>query len=135
MASLAIGSTLALAPATTRAQVQPTLSSAPPASAPQTPATVDTGTAVADGDQAQIGDIIVTAERRATTAQKTPISISVVSGGDLARTGTVDLAKAVEEVPAVQVQRSNTGASFYIRGIGSRGVGGSSPVSVNEDGI
>ncbi|MBB6253262.1 TonB-dependent receptor [Nitrospirillum iridis] len=80
-------------------------------------------------------EIIVTAERRVSNIQRTPISIAVKTGADLAQTGTVDLAKAVEDVPAVQVQKSNTGASFYIRGIGSRGVGGSSPVSVNEDGI
>ncbi|HWU03085.1 MAG TPA: TonB-dependent receptor [Novosphingobium sp.] len=86
-------------------------------------------------DPAKVQDIVVTAMRRTTILQKTPASIAVISGDVLSATGTADLAAAVENVPAVQVQKSNTGASFYIRGIGSRGVGGDSPISVNIDGL
>lgn len=82
-----------------------------------------------------IDEIVVTAMKRVGSVQKTPASIAVVSSETLQETGTSNLVSAVENVPSVQVQKSNTGATFYIRGIGSRGVGGSSPVSVNIDGI
>ncbi|MCJ2184785.1 TonB-dependent receptor [Novosphingobium sp. 1949] len=103
--------------------------------APNAPANAAAKSAATTSDAEDAGEIIVTAMKRAGSVQKTPASIAVIGAETLQETGTSDLASAVENVPAVQVQRSNTGASFYIRGIGSRGVGGSSPVSVNIDGV
>lgn len=99
------------------------------------PALADEAGAADVPDPGRVQEIVVTAMKRTGSVQKTPASIAVVSGQTLQETGTANLVSAVETVPSVQVQKSNTGATFYIRGIGSRGVGGSSPVSVNIDGI
>ncbi|MFT4077400.1 MAG: TonB-dependent receptor plug domain-containing protein [Asticcacaulis sp.] len=79
--------------------------------------------------------VVVTAQKRSQSIQKTPISIAALSGDTLSKSGITDLNQAVVSVPSVQVQNTNMGATFYIRGIGSRGTGGASPVSVHQDGI
>ncbi|EQB12856.1 TonB-dependent receptor [Sphingobium lactosutens] len=86
-------------------------------------------------DPAGIADIVVTAERRPQTIQKTPIAITAIDGSQLSRSGITDLVNAVERAPAVQIQKSNIGSAFYIRGVGSRGLSGETPISVFQDGI
>ncbi|MEC3949617.1 TonB-dependent receptor [Sphingobium sp. HWE2-09] len=83
-------------------------------------------------------DIIVTAERRTSTEQKTAASISTRSGEDLSRQGRYSLANILDNVPGVlggaaeSPGGSNTGATdnpasgLTIRGIQSNvGTGGS----------
>ena len=86
-------------------------------------------------DRGGIADIVVTAQKRSQTIQDTPLSITALSGDMLAKSGVTDLNNAVGLVPSVQVQSSNTGATYFIRGIGQVGNTGSSPVSVHIDGI
>ncbi len=89
------------------------------------------------GDAA-IADIIVTAERRFNTAQRTAASVSVRTGGDLLLQGRYELKNILEDVPGISGGASgstntslaggtdNPATGLVIRGIQSNsGVGGS----------
>ena len=77
-------------------------------------------------DSGQLEEIIVTAEKRETTADKTPISLTAVSGADILNRGITDLASLLQSVPGVSIRTSGPGLTeFEIRGIASNG--GNSP--------
>jgi len=77
-------------------------------------------------DSAQLEEIIVTAEKRETTAQDTPISLTAVSGADIQDRGATDLSTLVQSVPGVSLRTSGPGmAEFEMRGVSS--TGGNSP--------
>ena len=111
---------------------QPALAFEATAAEPATTA----GPIVRDGQK--IEDIIVTAERRFNTAQRTAASISVRSGEDMLQQGRYELKNILEDVPGVvggaanNVNTSqgsgtdNPAAGLTIRGLQSNsGVGGS----------
>jgi iron complex outermembrane receptor protein len=71
-------------------------------------------------------EIIVTAEKRASTVQKTPISITAISGAELQAQGLSDLQAVAQQVPGVSFKTSGPGqAEFEMRGLTS--TGGESP--------
>ena len=77
-------------------------------------------------DSGQLEEIIVTAEKRETTVQNTPISLTAVSGQDIQARGLTDLADLVQSVPGVSLRTSGPGMTeFEMRGISS--TGGNSP--------
>jgi outer membrane receptor protein involved in Fe transport len=89
-------------------------------------------------DSQEVQDIIVTAERRFNTAQKTAASVTVRSGDDLLLQGRYDLKNILEDVPGISGGASgstntslaggtdNPATGLVIRGIQSNsGVGGS----------
>ena len=84
-----------------------------------------TGTANAQGNEqaeegAQSPTIVVTATRRQTTLQETPLSVSSLSGEALERAGISDVADAVQFVPGVAVSVAQPGATdVIIRGVGT----------------
>lgn len=76
--------------------------------------------AVSASDNAQIGDIVVTAQRRSESAQKVPISVAVLSADSVApgrAASSEDISKQV-----VGLQFNNTYAAvnptIFIRGVG-----------------
>ena len=69
----------------------------------------------------QLEEIVVTAEKRTTDLQKTPISITTLTGDELRKSGEVQLNEALRNVPGLQIQSSAQGGTMYIRGIGSNG--------------
>ena len=74
----------------------------------------------------QLEEIVVTAEKRETTIETTPISVTAVSGGDILARGMTDLATLVQSVPGVSIRTSGPGMTeFEMRGIASNG--GNSP--------
>lgn len=84
------------------------------------PASAD---AAADG-QANSGleEIVVTAQRRSESLQKTPISILAMTGADLEKKGVLDITDLRSQVPSLQVTphpNSATTARVFIRGIGN----------------
>ncbi len=88
---------------------------APPGVAQQSPA-----------DAPQLEQIVVTAEKRESTVQTTPISLTAVSGQDIADRGLTDLGNLVQSVPGVSIRTSGPGMTeFEMRGIAS--TGGNSP--------
>jgi outer membrane receptor protein involved in Fe transport len=73
-----------------------------------------------------VSEVVVTAEKRASTVQKTPISLTVVTGAELQARGITDLTTLAQEVPGVSFKTSGPGQTeFEIRGLTS--TGGESP--------
>jgi outer membrane receptor protein involved in Fe transport len=71
-------------------------------------------------------EIIVTAEKRSSTVQKTPISLTVFSGAELQAQGLSSLLSVAQEVPGISFKSSGPGQTEYeIRGLTS--TGGESP--------
>ncbi|MFL0670228.1 MAG: TonB-dependent receptor [Erythrobacter sp.] len=70
---------------------------------------------------APVGDIIVTAERRASKLQETPLAVTAVSGETLAAAGVAvinDLAATVPNLTATTGPQGSADANFFVRGVG-----------------
>jgi outer membrane receptor protein involved in Fe transport len=77
-------------------------------------------------DSGQLEEIVVTAEKRESTVQTTPISLTAVSGQDIQDRGLTDLANLAVSVPGVSIRTSGPGMTeFEMRGVAS--TGGNSP--------
>ncbi len=75
------------------------------------------------------GDIVVTARRRAETAQDVPIAISVVAGDQIDNTGSFNVGRLQQLTPTLQFYTSNPrNSAVNIRGIGA-------PFGLTNDGI
>src|SRR3546814_16979241 len=63
-----------------------------------------------------IGEIIVTARRRAEPLQKVPVAVQVVSGDPLERSNSNTLENIGQEIPCIQLlKQGNTGNSLKQR--------------------
>jgi iron complex outermembrane recepter protein len=83
----------------------------------------------------QLQEIIVTAQKRESTVQDTPISITALSGQDLADRGITDLSSVVQSVPGVSMRTSGPGQTeLEMRGMTSAG-GNSSTVGFYLDDV
>jgi len=68
----------------------------------------------------QLQEVVVTAQKRAQSVSKTPLSLSVVTGDDLKSKGVSSAANLTEVMPNVQIGKGNAGGmELSIRGIGS----------------
>src|SRR3569623_1990091 len=84
---------------------------------PQVPADAQAGAAQ---EAPASGDVIVTAQRRRERAQDVPIALSVVSGSELARTGTFNVNRLQQLQPALQIFSSiPRNSAINIRGLGA----------------
>jgi len=71
-------------------------------------------------DDNVLNEVVVTARRRAETAQEVPIPISVVSGAAVEEAGAFNVNRIKELVPTVQLYSSNPrNTTLNIRGLGS----------------
>ena len=77
--------------------------------------------AAAPSSGIQIGEVVVTARRRAESLQKVPIAVSVISGADVATKNLNDLQDITSQVPSVdfRVGASNKDRTVFIRGVGT----------------
>lgn len=84
-----------------------------------------------------VGEIIVTAQRRAQSLQDTPVSVSAVTAQELSNAGAVTTADIPALVPGVVFNNNLTAALPYIRGVGQNtgSVGVESPVAFYLDGV
>lgn len=86
-----------------------------------------------------VGEIVVTAERRAEDVQKVPIAISAVTGPALQARGVDGFQELGTAVPSLRFGAGVTGGENVItmRGLGSQNTtpGGDSPVAYNVDGV
>src|SRR6201994_1409825 len=74
----------------------------------------------------ELQEIVVTAEKRESTVQKTPISITAIRGADLQSQGISNLLNVAQQVPGVSFKTPGPGQTeFEIRGLTS--TGGESP--------
>lgn len=70
----------------------------------------------------QSGDIVVTALRRQSTVQTTPIAISALGEGQLAKLGATTVADIIRQVPGLQLTESDSGRTrVSIRGVQAAG--------------
>lgn len=90
----------------------------------------------------ELEEIIVTAEKREVDLQKTPISVTAVTGAELLTKGISTLDKALEETPSVKISISpqgGSGAGVFIRGVGSNFIdpdrAAQPAVAINVDGV
>jgi outer membrane receptor protein involved in Fe transport len=83
------------------------------------------GRALAAGGNDSSGtleEIVVTAEKRNSTVQETPISMTAISGDQLMRQGTQTIEQLVGNVPGVSMRTAGPGQTEYeIRGLASSG--------------
>jgi iron complex outermembrane receptor protein len=73
------------------------------------------------GDAAEAGvldEVVVTAERRTQSLQKSSIAIEVFSGQDLTAAGVVQTRDLVKLSPGVEVGQGGPATQIYIRGVG-----------------
>ena len=77
-------------------------------------------------DMQQLPEIVVTAQKRSSTVEKTPISMTAVSGEDLQDRGVTSFATLAGETPGVSMKTNGPGQTeFEMRGMTSSG--GNSP--------
>ncbi|CAN5274239.1 TonB-dependent receptor [soil metagenome] len=81
------------------------------------PAGKDSAAAAAK-DSADVEELVVTAERRNTNLQTTPIAAAVLSGADLEKKGVIAVDQLQFISPGVTVNNFGQGNDFNIRGIG-----------------
>ncbi|CAH0496904.1 TonB-dependent receptor [Novosphingobium sp. CECT 9465] len=92
--------------------------------APADPQTTSVGTGASDS-----GTIVVTARRRAETAQDVPLAISVVGGEHIDSTGSFNVGRLQQLTPTLQFYSSNPrNTAVNIRGLGV-------PFGLTNDGI
>src|SRR6202041_2172070 len=76
----------------------------------------------------QLEEVVVTAQKRGSTVQATPISITAITGQDLQDRGITDISAIVQSVPGVSMRSSGPGQTeLEMRGMSSAG-GNSSTV-------
>jgi outer membrane receptor protein involved in Fe transport len=86
----------------------------------------ETAPDVAAAQDEQLGEIVVTAEKRESTVQKTPISMTAISGVELQAQGLSDMQSLAQQVPGISFKTSGPGQTEYeMRGLTS--TGGESP--------
>jgi iron complex outermembrane recepter protein len=83
-------------------------------------------TQTAAGSSDALAEIVVTAEKRVSTVQDTPMSITAVSGDQLQAQGVSGIAGIAQEVPGISMRTAGPGQDeLEMRGLSSSG--GSSP--------
>ena len=69
-----------------------------------------------------LAEVVVTAEKRESTVQQTPISMTALSGDQLQRQGTQSVEQLVGNVPGISMRTAGPGQSEYeMRGLGANG--------------
>jgi iron complex outermembrane recepter protein len=83
----------------------------------------------------ELQEVVVTAQKRESTVQTTPLSITALTGQDLVDRGITDIASVVQSVPGVSMRTSGPGQTeLEIRGLTSSG-GNSATVGFYLDDI
>jgi iron complex outermembrane receptor protein len=97
----------------------------------------DAGQAQASAPAGAIQEVVVTAQRIAQPASKTPLSLSVVSGEDLKSAGAINASSLTDLVPNVQIANNGGATEIAIRGVSSADntEKGDPSASFNIDGV
>ena len=126
--ALSLGVLLACGPASAANAQAPADPGTPPAGALSTPAPDARGTATASAPQSaespvagegQLGDIIVTAQRRSESLSRVGATVSVIGADELVSQGVDTAADLTRFVPGFQATQSYNGNPVYtLRGVG-----------------
>src|SRR5882757_6970931 len=74
------------------------------------------------GSENPLAEIVVTAEKRESTVQKTPISMTAISGAELQLQGMEDFHSIAQEIPGISMKTSGPGQTEYeMRGLDATG--------------
>jgi iron complex outermembrane receptor protein len=92
---------------------------------------------MASSSSGELATVVITAEHRPVTIQKTAGSITAIGGEDLREHGQTTLESVLQDIPAVEMQASPQGGQIFIRGVGANGDSNwvDPSVSLNFDGI
>lgn len=74
----------------------------------------------ADAGADGLAEIVVTAEKRPSNAQSTPIAMTIASGEELAKNGVTDINALSNIAPTVNIAQNNANTLITIRGVSSR---------------
>ena len=110
--------------------VNPAQSVAQAATPQAAPAANSPGAQAATADGPAIADIVVTAQRRRESLQKTAVVLSVLSSEALARAGVTQPQALASILPGVQIGNAGPLLQVYVRGVGDAGVGATSNPAV-----
>src|SRR3984885_10152649 len=78
--------------------------------------------AAASDSGGSLEEIVVTAEKRASTVQETAISMTAISGDELLKHGTQTVEQLVGNVPGISMRTAGPGQTEYeMRGLGANG--------------
>jgi len=76
----------------------------------------------ASGDAAAVSEVIITAQKRSSTVQKTAISITAITAQDLQQRGLETAQAIVQAVPGIAITTAGPGqAQYEIRGLSANG--------------
>ncbi|WP_226998615.1 TonB-dependent receptor [Tardibacter chloracetimidivorans] len=89
----------------------------------QSDAAASPAAAAAAGDNADVGEIVVTAQRRAESLEAVPIAITSIGGGGLAKSSVTSTGQLAQVVPGLRFDYSASFAQPTIRGVGTAAVG------------
>jgi iron complex outermembrane receptor protein len=105
-----------------------------PSHAQSTPAA---GSAGSSDSGTTLTEVIVTAERRESTIQKSSLAIEVVDSAELQRSGVTQATDLTGVVPGVQIGTNGALTQAYVRGVGDAAANptATSPVAFNVDGV
>ncbi|PNU06754.1 hypothetical protein A8V01_00770 [Novosphingobium guangzhouense] len=84
------------------------------------PAFAQDSAPAADAASEGLGEIVVTATKRETSAQSTPIAMTVASGEELSKAGVTDVNALSNIAPTVNIAQNNANTMITIRGVSSR---------------
>jgi iron complex outermembrane recepter protein len=103
--------------------------------------------AAAASDNANLEEVVVTAEHRDSSLQKVALPVTVISGEAIARSGSTDIGQILQSVPSLvmqnvsganstqSVQGSGAPPNITIRGLGTDGPNRAGAVAVYQDGV
>jgi iron complex outermembrane receptor protein len=113
-----------------------TLGVATPSLAQESPEQAEAAAVPAPAEEG-MGDIVVTAQKRSETAQRTPLAITAVSGTDLETRQITDFEKMAPSLPNVNFGKNVGFARIAIRGLGfdSTTAGQEGRVAYHTDGV
>jgi iron complex outermembrane receptor protein len=148
---LGCAAVIAITPAAAQLRNEPAQTPPPSSGDATPPSEIASGQAVEDGRASEsalaprevsgspLGDIIVTATRRATNVQNVPISITAVGGAELQSKGLTDATQLPRIAPNLFATSGYAPGNirFAIRGLGSTDFSpaGSSPVGIYVDDV
>ena len=89
-----------------------------------TPAAAEAGTSTTMPDSDAIADIVVTAQRRTESLQKTALTIEVLSSDALKTAGVTTPSQLTSVLPTVQIATAGPQTGVYVRGVGGFPGGG-----------
>ena len=93
------------------------------------------GGAWAAGDSStELPEIVITATKRQSTVQDTPISVTAISASDIANKGLTDFNSLAQTVPGIAMRTAGPGQTeFEMRGLNSAGGNNTSVVGFYFD--